>query len=191
MNGDLQFVPPIGNPRKCRLGSQIQHVDVRSQAHVVSEIPAYVVGIVVDEDVIAVPQPVAAIVIVVGSDGEEEAANSEAIPASAMQSPDVTRSNPSFEVAVLPRMVNVIMCIPAAAVMTHPAIIFSVHMRSLRVSLLIVEFPVVVPLLFTSSRLRSSWRRAACWNMAVSYPALAATRGSRRCSMAVLLRQQW
>lgn len=54
-------------------------MDVRAQSHVVSEVPAIMVGIVIDDDVIAIPQPVVTESNVVGRDTEKESPEPKAI----------------------------------------------------------------------------------------------------------------
>jgi len=54
------------------------------------------------------------------------------------------RSDSAFEVAVFPRMVEMVVRIGATGVMSHPVVIFRMNMGSFRVVRLIVEFPVII-----------------------------------------------
>lgn len=171
------------------LGSQIQHVHIGSQTDVVGEVPAYVVGVVVDDDVIAIPEPVAGVVIVIRGNGEEKPADSEAIAPAAMKSPNVVRSDPAIEMSVLPRMVKMVMRVRAPGTVSHPAVIFSVHMRSLGMSLLVVKFRVLVALRFMPGGRRTNWRGPMSGDMAIANSVLAARPASWGASMAVFLRQ--
>ena len=63
----------------CLLAPQVLHVDVGAQSDVVGEIPARVVGIVIDDDVVAVPIPVVDVSQVKRSNAEVEAAKPEAV----------------------------------------------------------------------------------------------------------------
>lgn len=55
----------------CSLGAEVLDVDVGAQTDIVGEVPALVVGIVVDDDVVAVPEPVVAEADVVGATPRE------------------------------------------------------------------------------------------------------------------------
>jgi hypothetical protein len=59
-----------------------------------------VIGIVVDHDVIAIPQPIVAGIVVVRSGLEEETAYVEALAADPMQPPDVLRADGAGETSV-------------------------------------------------------------------------------------------
>src|ERR1700751_5245146 len=52
--------------------------------------------------------------------------------AATMQSSNVARSDPALEMPVLPSMIKMIMCVPVPGMVSHPAVILSVHVRSLR-----------------------------------------------------------
>jgi hypothetical protein len=79
-------------------------MDVSANAHVVGEVPAVVIGIFVNYDVVAVPAPVIAVSVVGGGDAEIEAAEPEAIPISAREMPDMLAAEAAGEVSVLPGM---------------------------------------------------------------------------------------
>lgn len=119
------------------LSSQIQHMDIFACADVVSQIPADMVGIVVDHDIVIVPKPVAAIVIVVWRDLEEEATNIEPISTAAAQSPNVPWAKAGSEMPVLPGMVKMIVLVIAARIVANPAVIFSMHVGSFRMAFLV------------------------------------------------------
>src|SRR5262249_16436798 len=90
------------------LGSQIFNVNVGCEAQVVREIPAGVIGTLVNHDVVAVPEPVAAKAKVEWGDMKVESSEPEAVGPAANQSPDVTAPEAAGKVAVLPGMVEVI-----------------------------------------------------------------------------------
>ena len=48
--------------------AQILHVAVSTESYVVRKIPADVIGVVIDHDLIAVPEPITDKAIIVGSD---------------------------------------------------------------------------------------------------------------------------
>jgi len=126
------------------LRSQVHDVDVGSQSYVVCEVPAVVVGVFVDDDVVAVPEPVAAKADVIESDAEKEAAEPETIGAASGEAPDVVTAEAAGEMAVLPGMIEVVVRIVGAGVMADPFTV-RMDMRRVRVS----GFVAVV---------RGSWR---------------------------------
>ena len=89
-------------------------MDIGSEAGVVGEIPAWVIGIVVQHDVIAVPQPIVGVVVVVRRDAPVKAAEPEAVAASAFDAINVVAANYAAEAAVFPGMVKMVMSIVAA-----------------------------------------------------------------------------
>ena len=98
-------------------------MDVGSEASVVGEVPAGVVGVFVDDDLIAGPQPAVAVGVVIGRDAEVEASEPEARWTSASEMPDVAGAEARSEVAVLPGMVEVVMRIAGAGVVAYPMLL--------------------------------------------------------------------
>jgi hypothetical protein len=96
-------------------GTEIHHMHVGAETNVIGQIPTRIVRVNVDNDVVGVPQPIRAVVNIVGRDAEEEPAELEARWAAACQAVDVTAADVSWEMAVLPRMVEVIVRVRAAA----------------------------------------------------------------------------
>ena len=113
-------------------------MDVSTEPHVIGEVVSVMVGVVINHDVIIIPEPAVGIVIVVWRNLEIETTDIESIYAAAAETPDMLRAEAAGEASVLPGMVNVIIGIVATGVVSHPAIIFSVDMRSFRMTLLIV-----------------------------------------------------
>ena len=91
---------------------------IRAQTDVIGKVPAHVIRIVVDHDVVAIPKPVGAVIIVIGRDGEEKSANIEPVRPTAPQTPYMLRPDPAFEVAVFPGMIQMIVRIGATGVMS-------------------------------------------------------------------------
>jgi putative intracellular protease/amidase len=81
-------------------------VDVRTQSYVVGEVPAIVIRVFVDHDVVAVPEPVVAEAQVERGDAEVEASEPETAGAASGKVPDVASPEASGEVAVLPGMIE-------------------------------------------------------------------------------------
>src|SRR5579863_1355689 len=127
------------------LHPQILNMDICPQPDVVGQIPPDVVRVIVDHDVIAIPEPVIAIVVVIRRDREKETAETEPRRTAAAQPPNVSRANWACEMAVLPGMVEMIVRIVASGVVANPLVILRVNVRSLRMALLIIEgAPLIV-----------------------------------------------
>ncbi len=125
------------------LGSQVHHVNVGSQTDVVRQIPADMIRIVVDYDLVGIPQPVVAVPKIIRSDGEIEPAEPEAVRTSSNEPPDVSPAEAAGEVTVLPRMIQVVISIHAASVMTDPALAI-VYVRSIGMPCFLTELPVLL-----------------------------------------------
>jgi hypothetical protein len=119
------------------LAAEILHVDVGSEPRVIREVPAWVIWVVVQHDVVAVPQPIANVAIVIRRDAPVKAAEPEAVPASASEAINVLGANSAAEVSVFPRMIKMVVSIAATGVMTDPTIPFSMNVRSFRMAFLI------------------------------------------------------
>ena len=113
-------------------------MNVSAESHVVSEIPAVVVGILIDDDVIAIPEPVATVANVIRSHAEIEAAEPEAVGAASSQMPDVAAAEAARKASVLPGMIKVIVSIVGASAMANPFAI-GMDVRRIRMSGLVVE----------------------------------------------------
>ena len=119
------------------LRPQIQDVNVSAQPDVIGEVPSVVIGIGIDHDVVIVPEPTVGVVVVIGRNLEEEAANIEPIQATTAEPPDVLRADAGSEVTVFPRMIDMIVGIAATGIVSDPAIIFCMDVRSFGMALLI------------------------------------------------------
>ena len=116
-------------------------MNVSAQAHVVSEIPAVVVGVFVNHDVVAIPIPAVGIGKVKRGDAEVEAAKPETTGIPTLYAPPMSATEATSKAAVLPRMVEVeAVVIPPPAV-TNPLAV-AVDMRGFGVA---VAVPIRVP----------------------------------------------
>jgi hypothetical protein len=97
------------------------------------------IRVVIEDDVITVPEPVAAIVHIVWGDGEIKTAEPETGRPTAGEPPYVVRANCLGKVTVLPRVVEMIVRIARTGVVADPVVIFGMNMRSGRMTLLIRE----------------------------------------------------
>src|SRR4029453_3704938 len=82
------------------------HVNVRAQPRVIGDVPAIVIGILVDHDLVRVPQPIAAERVVERRHAEEEAAEPKACRTTARQSKQVAIPEAATEAAVLVRTIE-------------------------------------------------------------------------------------
>src|SRR5260370_42363256 len=82
--------------------AKIQDMRVSAEPHVVCEIPSFVIRIVINHDLIAVPQPIAGVIVVIRCNAEVKTAEPEAIPATAAEPEDVPAPNPARKTAMLP-----------------------------------------------------------------------------------------
>ena len=81
-------------------------MNVRTETYVVGEIPAHIVGIFVDHDLVAIPEPVADIADVNRSYAEIKPAKPEAAGTASNQPPYVTAAETAREMPVFPGMVE-------------------------------------------------------------------------------------
>jgi len=95
-------------------------VNVGAQADIVGEIPAVVVGIVVDDDVVSVPIPVAAVRSIKRCDSEVVTSEPEAVGASTNDAPDVVAPEATLITSVFPGMIEVETFVIPAPIMAHP-----------------------------------------------------------------------
>src|SRR5216684_5782515 len=146
--GDLSRPPGFRNRL---LSSQKRNVHVGAEARVIRQIPAHMIGIVVDHDTVAVPIPVIDIGIIEIRNSEVKAVEPEAFSVSAAQYPHVPRTEPAAEPAMLPWMVNV--KTPIVGIVSDPAII-PVNMRSVRMAFAVApaRFVMLHPSAFRPSR---------------------------------------
>jgi hypothetical protein len=112
-------------------------MDIGSEPGVIREIPAWVIGVVVYHEVIAVPQPIVGVVVVVRRHAKVKAAEPEAVAASAFEAINVVSANFPAEMSVFKSPIEMVMSIVAAPVMTNPTITFRVNVRSFWMALLV------------------------------------------------------
>ena len=113
-------------------------MDISTEPDVVGQIPAIVIGIVVDDDVVAIPQPVAAVADIEGSDVEVESAEPEAAGTATAEVPDMATADPAFEMAMFPGMVEVKTGVVSSLVVTDPLAV-AVHVWCLGMAFLVAE----------------------------------------------------
>lgn len=99
---------------------QKHDVDVGAQSDVERQVPADVVRIVVNHNLVTVPHPTVAEANVIGGDTEVEPPKPEATGPSAGQMPNVAAANSARKVAMLPGVIEVVVGITRAGVVTNP-----------------------------------------------------------------------
>jgi hypothetical protein len=107
------------------------------------------IRIIVNHDLIGIPQPAIHVSDIVRRDAEREPAEPKTTGSASTQMPNVSFADTAREMSMLPGMIQVVMCIVSASIMTHPLTI-GVNMRRFRMSGFIVEFAVF----------RRSWSRS-------------------------------
>ena len=106
---------------------------VSAEADVVGEVPAVMVRVVVDYDLVGAPGPVVAEGVVSGGRTEIETAEPEALAVATFDAPRVALADASGEAAMLPGMIKVIVGIIAAGIVAYPLIV-GVNVRSFGVA---------------------------------------------------------
>jgi len=118
-------------------------VDVGSEARVIGEIVAGIVGIFVEDEVVAVPEPVADKAYIHRSNAEVIAIEPETIRAAAFKAPDMMRAKFAGKMSMLPGMVEVVARTIPAFIVADPAIPVGVNVRSIGVPGMIIELAIV------------------------------------------------
>ena len=122
-------------------------MNVGTQPLVISQIPAIVVWVLIDHDLVAIPEPVIAEVEVVCGDAEVETTKPETLPVSSSQAEDMAAAESASKASVFPRMIDVVVGIITAGIMSDPLIV-RVNVGSFRMSPLVRKSAV-----FLSGRL--------------------------------------
>lgn len=123
--------------------SKIEHVNVSAQPRVVSQIPAGIIRIIVEDDIVSVPKPAIDEDNVCRGHAEVEAAEPEAIGTTAFNPPYMARTELAGETSMLPGVIEVIAGVIAAFIVPDPAIVGSMDVRRLGMARTIIEFAVV------------------------------------------------
>jgi len=113
--------------------AEILDVDVSAEADVVGEVPAVMVWVVVDYQLVRAPVPVAAEAVVSGGHIEIETAKPETLAVAAFDAPRVALADATGEAAMLPGMIKVVVGILAAGIVAYPLIV-GVNVRSFGVA---------------------------------------------------------
>ena len=112
--------------------SEKHDVNVNPQPHVIGEVPADVIWILINHDLVRIPEPVIAKAVVVWGNAKVEAAKPEALPVPSCKPKDMAGTEPAREVPMLPRMIEMVVRIITAGVMPDP-LIARIDVRGVRV----------------------------------------------------------
>ena len=95
-------------------------MDVGAEANVVGQVPAHVVRIVIDDDVVTVPKPAIGQSDVKRRDAPEESAKAKPIRPAAAETPDMPGPDSAFESPMLKGVIEVEMSIVLTCVVPDP-----------------------------------------------------------------------
>lgn len=128
-------------------------MNVSSEPYVVSEIPAIMIRIFVNDDLVGIPKPVGAVIDIGGCHAEVEATEPESRRASAGQPERMPFPDTPCEMAVLPGTVKMVARVRAAGLVAYPLIVL-VYVGSFRMTTAVGEGAR-----FGRALLRGSWLR--------------------------------
>jgi hypothetical protein len=145
-------------------------MNIRAQSDVVGEVPAVMIGIFIDNNLVGVPEPIITVPQVKVCHGEVEAAEPETPGATAFNAENVSAAEAARKVTMLPGMIEVVVGIVASRIMADPLVSAGVDVRRIGMALPIVVCAAirlrrsfVPPGLRRGTRMR---RRAASRNVA-------------------------
>jgi hypothetical protein len=117
------------------------------------------IGVLVEHDIVLVPEPIIAVRIIVRSDAEVRATKKEALGPSAAEPEDVVGAKPKREASMLPRTIHMVVGIVAARIVSDPLAVF-VNVGRIGMPWPIGEFSVFRRRILGRTVVRSrSWRR--------------------------------
>src|SRR5579864_460968 len=151
--------------------AEIFDVNVGAESRVVGQVPAVVVGVVVNYDLVGTPVPIIDEAEVGGGNGEIETAEPEAFAVAALDAPLMAAADAAGEAAMFPGTVEVIFGIIAAGIVADPFVV-GVNVRGFGMALFVGVFRGLV--LWRVLRvlccvlLRPGRRRAVSGNVAMA-----------------------
>jgi len=150
---------------------EIHHVNVRAEPDVICQIPADVVRVVVNHDLVGIPEPVVAEAKVIRGNAKKEAAKPKAARAASDDPPDVASADATWKMSVLPGMIEMVMGIIAAGIVADPVVTLDLDVRCVWVS----GFLVVAAVRCGWNRLSLIGTRAMSGNVAATNLRVAAS----------------
>lgn len=140
----LREVPRNEAPRQQQLAvAEVFDVNVGAEADVIGQVPTVVIGIVVDDDLVGVPEPIVAVAGVKRADAEIKAVEPEAAGTAATEMPDMASANAAAETAMLPGMVEMEAGIIVSGVVADPFAV-GVNVRGFGMAFLVIELGMIV-----------------------------------------------
>jgi hypothetical protein len=121
--------------------AHIRHVNVGAEAHIVGQVPAIMIRVFIDDDLIVIPKPVVAEIVIVGSHAEVEAIEKEAFSVSTAQAENMTASESARKPSMFKRAIDTIVRVITPRVMADPLIV-GMYVGSVGMSGLIDKSPV-------------------------------------------------
>jgi hypothetical protein len=109
-------------------------VDISPEPNVIGQIPSHVVRVLVDDDLVGIPEPTIAIAHIKGCNAEKKSTEPKAFWTAASEMPYMPSPGTAGEMTMLPRVIEMVVGVPAPAVVPNPLAVV-VNMRSLRVAL--------------------------------------------------------
>jgi hypothetical protein len=147
---------------------EIHDVDVCAQPGVIRKVPTVMVRIVVDHDLVAIPEPAVAEAIIERGDLKVEAVEPEALSASSSEPEDMPAADASREASMLPGTVEVIPGIVAAGIVPDPAVV-GMDVRNIRMPGLIAKIARRAALRGATTWTSRSRGRAMCGNVPTAH----------------------
>lgn len=117
-------------------------MDVSSQPDVIGEVPPHVIGIIVNGNVVRIPEPAVSVSEIIRSDRKIKTVEPETIGTSASKAPDMATANAAIKTAMFIAMIKAIMGVTAARLMAYPLSV-GMDVGSLRMPLPIAEVAVL------------------------------------------------
>src|SRR5258708_20769309 len=118
-------------------------MDVGSELDVIGQVPARVIGIVIDTYVIRIPKPAIRVGNIVRGDRKVETIEPETVGTASTKTPDMATAEASCEAPMFKWMIEMVACVAATGVMADPLSV-GMHVRSFRMPLPAVEIAILL-----------------------------------------------
>jgi hypothetical protein len=99
---------------------QIHDVRVTAQPHVITEVPANMIRVLIDHDLVTIPQPTVDKAVIVRSDAKVESVEPKTLSISSRKPEDMAAAEAAREASVFPRMILAVVGIISAGIMPEP-----------------------------------------------------------------------
>ncbi len=129
---------------------EIVDVNIASQPNVVSKVPAHVIGVFIDHNLIGIPKPVVTKPHIVRGNAKVVTAEPEASRTAARQPPNMPSPESASKVPMLPGMIEMVVHVVPAGVMTDPLAV-RMHVRSVWVPSLVSEVSMLLASMWRAS----------------------------------------